>query len=78
MFIANIVSGMLAQVLAMLFNYTAETSQNQAAIVEMLLSPYMLLMVINAVIFAPIVEELVFRKAFFLDNKKVGLLLIHV
>ena len=87
MFIVNIVSGMLAQVLAMLFNYTAETSQNQAAIVEMLLSPYMLLMVINAVIFAPIVEELVFRKAFFsiIKNKWVALVvsslmfsLIHI
>ncbi|MDY0316634.1 MAG: CPBP family intramembrane glutamic endopeptidase, partial [Acholeplasmatales bacterium] len=77
----------LATVLSDIFNYTAKTSVNQAAIIQMLNSPYMILMVINAVIFAPIVEELVFRKAFFslIKNKWVALVvssfmfsLIHI
>ncbi|MFA6805765.1 MAG: CPBP family intramembrane glutamic endopeptidase [Candidatus Methanomethylophilaceae archaeon] len=87
MFIANLVSSVLASGLSEIFNYTAETSTNQAAIIQMLKSPYMILMVINAVIFAPIVEELVFRKAFFsiIKNKWVALVvsslmfsLIHI
>jgi len=86
-FIANLIASVLATVLSDIFNYTAKTSVNQAAIIQMLNSPYMILMVINAVIFAPIVEELVFRKAFFslIKNKWVALVvsslmfsLIHI
>lgn len=87
MFIANLISSVLASGLSVIFNYTAETSANQAAIIQMLKSPYMILMIINAVIFAPIVEELVFRKAFFsiIKNKWMALVvsslmfsLIHI
>ncbi len=61
----NIISGALSEILSKLLNHTADTSVNQESINAMLTSSLAPLMIFVAVVGAPIVEELVFRKAFF-------------
>lgn len=87
MIAGNIVGNALSGILSTLFNYEMTTSLNQAAIEEMMLSSSGLLMIIPVVFFAPVVEELVFRKAIFslFKNEYMALLissllfgLIHV
>lgn len=71
----NMISGLLSEILSNLLNYTADTSVNQEAINAMLISDLAPLMIFVAVVGAPIVEELVFRKAFFslIKNQWVAL-----
>ena len=65
MIAGNIVGNAISGVFASILNYEITTSLNQAAIEEMMLSSSGILMIIPVVLFAPIVEELVFRKAIF-------------
>lgn len=83
----NVVSQLLVTVFEFIFNQNAGESVNQDAVATMIRGPYAVLMIINVVIFAPIVEELIFRKAFFslIKNKWIALVvsslvfgLIHV
>lgn len=83
----NVVSQVLVTVFKFIFNQEVVESVNQGAVATMLKGPYAALMIVNVVIFAPIIEELIFRKAFFslIKNKWVALVvsslvfgLIHV
>ncbi|HKL61303.1 MAG TPA: type II CAAX endopeptidase family protein [Acholeplasma sp.] len=65
MIAGNLVSNVLSQFASSALNYEMTTSINQQAIEEMIMSSYGILMIIPVVFFAPIVEELVFRKAIF-------------
>ncbi len=71
----NIVSGALSEILSNFFNYDADTSVNQEMINIMLTSNLAPFLIFTIVIGAPIVEELVFRKAFFslIKNQWVAL-----
>ncbi|NMA05690.1 MAG: CPBP family intramembrane metalloprotease [Acholeplasmataceae bacterium] len=83
----NIVSGFLSEILSNLLDYQADTSVNQEMINQMLTSNLAPLMIFTILVGAPIVEELVFRKAFFslIKNQWVALVvsslvfsLIHI
>jgi len=86
-FLGNIVATTLTQLISALVNIDVSTSVNQSVIVDMLFSDGFILTFLSAVILGPIVEELVFRKAFFglIKNTKIALIssslifgLIHV
>mgnify|MGYP000863672298 CR=1 FL=1 len=67
---ANIAINIVVKIFNSLFNVPEQISANQLAINRALASPYFILMAFMAVIMAPVVEELVFRKAFFGVIKK--------
>jgi len=73
---AAIIIGLLAQVIGN-FVPAANQTQNQLLINLMLRGPGIPLMILAAVIFGPLVEEIVFRKAFFglIKNKYIALLI---
>lgn len=65
MLIASIGAQFIVQGIGYLFDYTQPVSLNQQAIERSLLSSTGILMVLMTVIFAPVLEELVFRKSMF-------------
>lgn len=86
-FAINIVTNIIVTVLTAILGVSSDISSNQLSINRSLASPFMILMIFTAVILAPIIEELVFRKAFFglIKNPKIALIassvcfgLIHV
>lgn len=76
MMLGNLISNVLSMVLRNATNTKDSTSLNQLAINKILKSNSALLMILPTVIFAPIIEELVFRKAFFGIIKKEKLALV--
>ncbi|NLN50510.1 MAG: CPBP family intramembrane metalloprotease [Acholeplasmataceae bacterium] len=86
-YFGNLISAIISQILSILFKEKIVTSLNQATIERQLTSQYGALIIIVVVLLGPIVEELVFRKAFFtlIKNQWVALVvssllfgLIHV
>lgn len=84
---SNILSGFITLAFKALTKDNTITSLNQFSLIDQLGSKFAILAIVNIVIFAPIVEELVFRKAAFslFKNKWVALVisslvfgLIHV
>lgn len=65
----------ITKLLELIFSYQVSTSANQASIELMLRSKSAPFMYIAAILCAPIIEELVFRKTFFNLNKSKGLIL---
>lgn len=65
MMIASIAAQAIITVIGFIFDYTQPVSLNQQAIERSLLSSTGILMILMTVIFAPVLEELVFRKAMF-------------
>lgn len=65
MMIASVAAQFLIQGIGFLFDYTQPVSLNQQAIERSLLSSTGILMVLMTVLFAPVLEELVFRKSMF-------------
>ena len=65
MIVASIAAQFIIQIISFAFNYTQPVSLNQQAIEQSLLSSTGVLMIFITVIFAPVLEELVFRKAMF-------------
>lgn len=67
----NFLAGVISLQINDFLNIKGETT-NQEAINKLVQSPYLILMVFTTIIFAPIVEELVFRKTLFniVDAKK--------
>ncbi len=87
MILGNIIGKTITSLIRLITNTKDSISVNQFAINKMLRSSYAPLMIIPVVLFAPIVEELVFRKSFFaiIKNDKIALVvssllfgLIHV
>lgn len=87
MILGNLISNFATSIIRLITNTKDTTSVNQAAINKILKSNYAILMIIPVVLFAPIVEELVFRKSIFglIKNEKIALVvssllfgLIHV
>lgn len=70
MFIGSAVAVVFVQVIGIIFNYLPSEAVNQQAIQASLFSKYGFLMIIVTVVFAPLFEELIFRKAFFSLFKK--------
>lgn len=79
-FVVNFIAALLSQFLSLILSIPQEISANQLSINRSLSSPYMILMVITAVLLAPIMEELVFRKAFFglIKNQRTALIISSV
>lgn len=75
MLLVNLGSGVITMVLKSLAGISGD-SVNQASIINALNSNTTILMVVSAVILAPIVEELVFRKSIFtlIKNPKIAIL----
>jgi uncharacterized protein len=71
----NIVSNVITNFLSKIFSLEPQTAINQMIIIDALRSNGAVFMVIGAVVFGPIVEELIFRKALFgiIPNDKVAL-----
>lgn len=71
----NVISNLLTNFLSRIFNIEPQTAVNQMIIIDALRSNGAVFMVIGAVIFGPIVEELIFRKAIFgiIPNDKIAL-----
>lgn len=65
MLAANIAAGIIIDFISLVLKTPNQISSNQLSIEFMLKSPYSILMIISAVIIAPIFEELVFRKSIF-------------
>lgn len=72
----NLLSNALSSGLAFLFDYQMTEAANQLSIIRALNSRGMVLMLISAIIIGPIVEELIFRKAFFglISNVKIAMI----
>lgn len=77
LFATNIFVNVIVIILQSLFGIPSEISANQLSINRMLSSEFAILMIITAVILAPIVEEFVFRKAIFglIKNTKTALII---
>lgn len=73
----NLIGNLIVTILSGLFNERTLTSVNQATIVSMFGSKYSYLIILNIVLFGPIVEELIFRKGMFglFKNKKAALII---
>jgi hypothetical protein len=65
MLIASIGAQFAVQIIGFIFNYAQPVSLNQQAIERSLLSSTGVLMILVTILFAPILEELIFRKAMF-------------
>lgn len=65
MLIASVGAQFVVQIIGFIFNYAQPVSLNQQAIERSLLSSTGVLMILVTIIFAPILEELIFRKAMF-------------
>lgn len=79
-FVVNFIAALASQLLSLILRVPQEISQNQLSINRSLSSPWMILMVITAVLLAPVMEELVFRKAFFalIKNQRTALIVSSV
>lgn len=86
-FAGNIFANVLSQLVYLVTGEEQSEAVNQTIIMEALQGNGVILMVISAVILGPIVEELIFRKAFFgiISNQKIAVIvssltfgLIHV
>lgn len=80
MIAGNVITNFATTIIRLITNTKDSTSINQAAINKMLKSNYAILMIIPVVFFAPIVEELVFRKSIFglIKNDIVALVVSSV
>lgn len=76
MFIGSAAAVVFVQVIGIIFNYLPGEAVNQQAIAASLFSRYGFLMIIVTIVFAPLFEELIFRKAFFSLFKKEYVALI--
>lgn len=70
MFVGSAVAVVFVQVIGIIFNYLPGEAVNQQAIQASLFSKYGFLMIFVTIVFAPLFEELIFRKAFFSLFKK--------
>lgn len=70
MFIASAIATVIVQMISIIFNYLPGEAVNQIAIQNALFSEYGFLIIIVTIVFAPLFEELIFRKAFFSLFKK--------
>ena len=70
MFVASAIATVVVQLISIIFNYMPGEAVNQQAISASLLSEYGFLIIIVTIVFAPLLEELIFRKAFFSLFKK--------
>ncbi|MCU0105418.1 CPBP family intramembrane metalloprotease [Acholeplasma vituli] len=80
MILASLAAQVLVMVIGYLFDYAAPVSLNQQAIERALFSSNGILIVLMTVVFAPVLEELIFRKAFFgfFRNQTVALVISSV
>jgi membrane protease YdiL (CAAX protease family) len=71
----NVISNVITNFLSKIFAIEPQTAINQMIIIDALKSNGAVFMVIGAVVFGPIVEELIFRKALFgiITNDKIAL-----
>ncbi len=76
MILASLAAQVLVMAIGYIFNYAAPVSLNQQAIERALFSSNGILIIFMTVIFAPVLEELIFRKAFFGFFKNQTLALI--
>lgn len=76
MFLFSLVALSITSIIGTVFDYTPQESINQEGVYQALTSNIGFLMIFVTVIFAPIVEELVFRKAIFSLFKNASIALV--